>query len=77
MISCIFVVRALLCAVVVALTFVGLLSGSNQQGVKELWAIWIALEWVYVTAVGTDTDPVSRYIIPGIATLFFFGKNLN
>lgn len=77
MISCIFVVRALLCAVVVALTFVGLLFGLQMQGVKELWAIWIALEWVYVAAVGTDTDPVSRYIIPGIATLFFFGKNLN
>lgn len=77
MISCIFVVRALLCSVVVALTFVGLLSGSEKQGVKELWAIWIVLEWVYVTAVGMDTDPVSKYIIPGIATLFLFGKNLH
>jgi len=76
MTSCIFVVRALLCAIVVSLTFVGLLSGSNQQGVKELWAIWIALEWVSAVVVGTDNDPVSKYIIPGIATIFFFERNL-
>ena len=79
MIDYVFVCRALLCSSVISSTFIGIYFVDTPiQSTKILWAVWLVIEWVSsCTGVKNDDDPVSKYIIPGIATMFFFGKNIN
>lgn len=73
----IFVIRAVACAVIVAVNFFDRLDNSISilLALQELNAAWMVIEWISSVWGDHKGDVVSEVVIPGIATMLTFMKN--